>query len=145
MFYSDWCFSCMKAAGSFKKMIDAMEPLGIVFGTVNAGHENSLLRNLGVHSLPCIVLILDEKAYVYKESVYSITKVVEFIRAKMPYKIIANVNDETIDRFLSGWSDNKVRTLVMEPRNQPRLRYLISSYYFRHRVAFGYCIYKINF
>lgn len=138
MFYSDWCFSCMKAASSFKKLIDTLEPLGIVFATVNAGHENSLLRKMSVHSLPCIVLVMDEKSYVYKESVSSIQKIVEFIRMKMPYKLISNVKDDNIEQFLSGWSDNKVRTLIFEPRNQPRLRYLITAFQFRHRVAFGY-------
>lgn len=76
MFYSDWCFSCMKAAPSFKKLIDTLEPVGTVFATVNAGHENGLVRRLGVHSLPCIVLVLDGRTYVYKESVFSIPRIV---------------------------------------------------------------------
>lgn len=76
MFYSDWCFSCMKAANSFKKLIDTLEPLGTVFATVNAGHENSLVRRLSVHSLPCIVLVLDGRTYVYKDSVFSVQRVV---------------------------------------------------------------------
>lgn len=128
----------MKAAGAFKKMIDALEPLGVVFATVNAGHENGLLRTMSVHSLPCIVLVLDEKNYVYKDSVFSVQKVVDFIRFKMPYKLIAPVRDDSLEQFLSGWSDNRVRTIIMEPRNQPRLRYVITAFYFRHRVAFGF-------
>lgn len=39
---------------------------------------------------------------------------------------------------MSGWSDNRVRALVMEPRSTSRLRYLITSFYFRQRVAFGF-------
>lgn len=137
MFYADWCFSCMKAAASYKKMQDALEPLGIIFATVNAGHENNLVRKSSVHALPCITLVIDEKSYVYKDSVFSVQKVVDFIRQKMPYKLMSTVRDDTLDQFLSGWEDNRVRALVMEPRTQPRLRYLISAFQFRQRVAFG--------
>lgn len=137
MFYNDWCFTCMKAAGTFKKMIDSLEPLGTIFATVNSNHENILVRKTGVHSIPCIVLVLDGKNYVYKDSVFSIHKVVEFVRHKFPYKLISSIKDNTIDTFLNGWLDNRVRALIVEPRTQPRLRYLIAAYYFRHRVAFG--------
>lgn len=138
MFYADWCFSCMKAAASFKKMQESLEPLGIVFATVNAGHENNLVRKASVHTLPCITLVIDGKSYVFKDSVFSVQKVVDFIRQKLPYKLMAPVKDDTLDQFLSGWQDNRVRALIMEPRVQPRLRYLIAAFQFRARVAFGY-------
>lgn len=62
----------------------------------------------------------------------------DFVRLKLPYKLLGNVKDSNIDAFLSGWTDNRVRALVMEPRSQPRLRYLIAAYHFRHLVAFGF-------
>ncbi|XP_053688060.1 dnaJ homolog subfamily C member 16 isoform X2 [Sabethes cyaneus] len=138
MFYSDWCFSCMKAANSFKKMIDTLEPYGVTFATINAGHENQLVRKVGVHSLPCVIMVLDGHNYVYKESVYNTQRVVEFIRQKLPYKLLPVVDDSSIDSFLQGWADNRVRALVIEPRMQPRLRYLITAFHFRERVAFGF-------
>lgn len=138
MFYSDWCFSCMKAANSFKKMIDTLEPFGVTFATINAGHETQLVRKVGVHSLPCVIMVLDGHNYVYKESVYNTQRVVEFIRQKLPFKLLPNVEDSTVDNFLAGWADNRVRALVMEPRTQPRLRYLITAFHFRERVAFGF-------
>ncbi|XP_055585814.1 dnaJ homolog subfamily C member 16 isoform X2 [Uranotaenia lowii] len=138
MFYSDWCFSCMKAANSFKKMIDTLEPFGVTFATINAGHENQLVRKVGVHSLPCVILVLGGHNYVYKDSVYNTQRVVEFIRQKLPYKLLPTIDDSTVDGFLEGWIDNRVRALVMEPRAQPRLRYLITAYHFRERVAFGF-------
>lgn len=51
---------------------------------------------------------------------------------------MGNIKDSNIDAFLSGWTDNRVRALVMEPRSQPRLRYLIAAYHFRQQVAFGF-------
>ncbi|XP_052865128.1 dnaJ homolog subfamily C member 16 [Anopheles cruzii] len=138
MFYADWCFDCMKAANSFKKMIDTLEPYGVTFATINAGHEQQLVRKTGVHSLPCIIMVLDGHNYIYRESVFNAQNLVDFIRQKMPYKLLVPVTDDTIDAFLGGWSDNRVRALILEPRAQPRLRYLITAFYFRDRVAFGF-------
>lgn len=144
MFYADWCFSCIKASGAFKKMMDSLEPLGIIFATVNIGHEEKLFRRAGVHSLPAIVLVIDGRNYVYKESSFSVQKIVDFIRKKLPYKLIQTIRDDNVDGFLNGWHDNRVRALVMEPRTQPRLRYLITAFRFKHRVAYGYvCHLKI--
>lgn len=137
MFYADWCFSCIKASGAFKKIMDSLEPLGIIFATVNIGHEEKLFRRTGVHSLPAIVLVIDGRNYVYKENSFSVQKVVDFIRKKLPYKLIQTIRDDNVDGFLSGWHDNRVRALIMEPRTQPRLRYLITAFRFKHRVAFG--------
>jgi len=138
MFYSDWCFACMRAAPAFKKMIDALESLGVVFATVNAGHENALARKAGVSTLPTIVMVLDEHNYVYKESVLSVQKVVDFVRFKLPYKLILSVNEASLDSFLNGWHDNRVRAMIFEPRLQPRLRYLLTAYHFKNRVHFGF-------
>lgn len=138
MFYNDWCFRCIRAVGVFKKMIDALEPLGITFATINAAHEQMLLRKVGVDEVPNLILVLNGHSYIYRESSYSVQKIVEFIRKKVPYKLIQNIKDETIDGFLNGWMDNRVRAVVMEPRQQPRLRYLITAFAFRQRVAFGF-------
>uniref|UniRef100_A0A182W7L1 DnaJ homolog subfamily C member 10 n=1 Tax=Anopheles minimus TaxID=112268 RepID=A0A182W7L1_9DIPT len=138
MFYADWCLACMKVANSFKKIIDTLEPYGVVFATVNAGHEEQLVRKVGVHSLPCVVMVLDGHNYVYKDSVFKVQHVVDFIRQKLPYKLLIPVADNTLDAFLGGWADNRVRALILEPTAQPRLRYLIVAFHFRERVAFGF-------
>jgi DnaJ homolog subfamily C member 16 len=127
----------MKSAGAFKKLIDTLEPLGIVFGAVNIGHENHLTRKIGIHSLPCMTLVLDGHNYIYKDNIYSVQKVVDFIRLKLPYKTIKGVYDGNFDTFLNSWTDNKVRALIMEPRNTPRLRYLLTAYHFQDVVEFG--------
>lgn len=122
------------------KMIETLEPLGITFATVNAGHEEMLLRKTGVHSLPCIVLVLNGHNYVYRENVFSVQKMVDLIRAKLPYKLIQPVRDDGVRQFLDGWDDNRIRGLIMEPRAQPRLRYLITAFRYKQRVAFGWVI-----
>lgn len=61
----------------------------------------------------------------------------DFIRLKLPYKTIKNVYDGNFDQFLKSWTDNKVRALILEPRNTPRLRYLLTAYHFQDIVEFG--------
>lgn len=65
------------------------------------------------------------------------TVLLEFIRNKLPYKLVSRINTGDEDNFLNGWEDNRVRALIFEPRQNIRLRYLVTAYHFRHRVAFG--------
>lgn len=136
MFYADWCFSCMKIASTYKKIQEQLEPLGYTFATVNAGHEAGLARRANIPSLPCVVLVLEGKAYVYKNNL-SLQNLVDFLRQKMPYRMIVPIDDKNIDSFLNGWMDNKVRALILEPRKNVRMRYLTTAFQFRARVAFG--------
>lgn len=139
IFYSDWCFPCMRAAPTFRKIMDSLENFGVVFATVNSAHESRLTRKIGITALPSFVLVLDENTFIYKESgALTTAKVVDFIKKKLPYKLIMSVEDLTIDGFLKGWHDNKVRAIIFEPRQQPRLRYLITAFNFKTRVHFGF-------
>ncbi|XP_030379911.1 dnaJ homolog subfamily C member 16 isoform X2 [Scaptodrosophila lebanonensis] len=81
---------------------------------------------------------MDGHSYVYRENNFSTQKVVEFIRKKSPFQLTKRINDFNIDDFLGGWNDNKVRALILEPRSVTRLRYLIASFAFSDRVAFGF-------
>lgn len=138
MFYNDWCFRCTRLISVFKRLIDALEPLGINFAAVNAAYEPGLVKKSGVSSIPSLVVILGEHCYIYRENVYTLPKIKEFIRKKMPYSINQRIYDHNVEDFLGGWIDNRVRALILEPRNKTRLRYLISAYSFQYRVAFGF-------
>lgn len=127
----------MKVAGTFKKIQESLELFGFVFATVNAGHEANLARKASVHVLPCLVLVLDGKNYVFKDGTFVLQNIVDFIRQKLPYKMIVPLDDDNVREFLDGWSDNRVRALIMEPRKQIRLRYLITAFQFRQTVLFG--------
>lgn len=123
---------------------------------MHAGREPALARKIGVKNLPALVLLLDEKSYIYKETLSGVQKIIgkrnvyfriagfhmsfvvlEFIRGKLPYKMVPVIDDNNIDEFLNGWSDNKVRGLVLEKQSSLRLRYLVTAFHFRDRVAFG--------
>lgn len=138
LFYTDWCFSCLQTAPYFRKLMDYLEPLGVEFATVHTAAEPNLPRRMNVHSLPCLTTVIDENVYVFKETISSAQKIIEFLRHHLPYKLITTVTDNNLEQFLSGWEDNKVRALIFEPHTYVRLRYLITAYHFRHRVSFGF-------
>ncbi|KAL2744675.1 dnaJ subfamily C member 16 isoform X2 [Vespula maculifrons] len=138
LFYSDWCFACLQIEPTWRRLIDELEPLGVGLATAHAEKESALARRLGMHTLPCLVITMDGRTSVYKESLFSVQKVVEFLRNKFPYKLIQTVNTNNIDAFLSGWADNRIRALVFEKRDSARLRYLLMAFYYKTRVAFGF-------
>lgn len=76
LFYSDWCFACLQVEPTWRRLIDELEPLGLGLATAHAKKESTLARRLGIHSLPCLVVTLDGRTSVYKESLLSIQKIV---------------------------------------------------------------------
>ncbi|XP_044313383.1 dnaJ homolog subfamily C member 16 isoform X2 [Drosophila rhopaloa] len=138
MFYNDWCFKCTRIIGIFEKIKDLLEPLGITFATVNAAHEQSIFRKTGADEVPQLVLILDNQFFLYRDHTFTPQKVVEFIRKKLPFRIVQRVENDNINDFLGGWMDNRVRALIFQPRSLIRLRYLLTAFEFYDRVAFGF-------
>lgn len=137
-FYTDWCFPCLQTAPYCRKLKEYLEPLGVEFVTVHSGHEPNLARRLNIHTLPCLVLLIDENIFVYKDTITHIPKIIDFVKGKLPYKLVPTLSTNDVDDFLEGWEDNRVRGLIFEPRQSIRLRYLITAFHFRDRVAFGF-------
>ncbi|XP_065351702.1 dnaJ homolog subfamily C member 16 isoform X2 [Cloeon dipterum] len=138
LFYSDWCFACLQMEPIWRRIMEELEPIGVGVATVHSENEPLLVKKVGVSSLPLMVLLMDGKAMHYKESLFSVQKVVEFVRSKFPYKLVQPVNDENIEMFLNSWTDNRVRILICENHDSVRLRYILMAYYYRDRVAFGF-------
>jgi len=63
--------------------------------------------------------------------------VAEFIRKKIPFNVFKRIEHDNFNDFLGGWSDNRARALIFEPRSLTRLRYLLTAFEFYDRVAFG--------
>ncbi|KAK6617912.1 hypothetical protein RUM43_014141 [Polyplax serrata] len=137
LFYSDWCFSCVKIEPVWRRVVEELEPIGVEIATVHSGEEQLLAKKCGISFVPSLVLLINGKVYPFKESLYSIQKIVDFIRSKFPYKLIVNVNDNSLSSFLEGWHDNKVRAIVFEKSETIRLRYLLMAFYYIERVFFG--------
>ncbi|XP_072944107.1 dnaJ homolog subfamily C member 16 isoform X2 [Epargyreus clarus] len=138
LFYTDWCFDCVRSAPAWRRLVEALQPLGVTVATVHAGHEASLARRVGIHGVPCLSFVLDRHNYLYKESLSSLPKILEFIRWKFPYRLVAKLNDDNVDAFVNDFEDNRVKALIFEERPNIRLRYLVAAYHYRDRVAFAF-------
>jgi len=138
LFYSDWCFSCAQVIPMWGKLVEELEPIGFGLATVHTEHERELARKVGVKELPHLVLLTDGKVTHYRESMLSVVKVLEFIRRKLPYKLVQRITDDNVVEFLNGWMDNRVRVLIFGKLDVVRLRYLTSGFKFRERAAIGY-------
>jgi hypothetical protein len=60
----------------WRRVTEELEPVGFGVATVHAENEPLLARKIGIHSLPCLILLMDGRASVYKETLYSVQKVV---------------------------------------------------------------------
>ncbi|CAG5011375.1 unnamed protein product [Parnassius apollo] len=138
LFYTDWCFDCVRSAAAWRRLVEALQPIGITLATVHAGHEASLARRVGVHGVPCLTFVIDKQIYIYKEELGSMPKILEFIRWKFPYKLVASLNNNNMDSFISDFEDNKVKALIFEERPSIRLRYLVTAFHYRERVSFAF-------
>lgn len=76
---------CLQAEPTWRRLIDELEPLGLGLATAHAKKESTLARRLGIHSLPCLVVTVDGRTSVYKESLFSIQKVVGTFAIKILY------------------------------------------------------------
>lgn len=138
LFYSDWCFTCLRIEPIWSRLTEELEPVGFGIATVHTEHEKELARKISVKEVPHMVLLLEDKIFHYKEGQFSAIKTIEWIRRKLPYKMVQNVDDSNIDSFLSGWMDNKVRVLIFGKLDVIRLRYLTTAYRYRERALFGF-------
>ncbi|XP_049866727.1 dnaJ homolog subfamily C member 16 [Pectinophora gossypiella] len=138
LFYTDWCFECVRSAAAWRRLVDALQPLGVTMATVHKAHEAALARRIGVHTVPCLTLVLDKHVYLYKEGLASLPKILDFMRWKFPYKMVTSINDGNVESFVTDFEDNKVKALIFEERQTIRLRYLITAFHYRDRLSFGF-------
>lgn len=133
LFYSDWCYTCLRIEPIWAKLTSELEPVGFGIAAVHTEHEKELTRKVGAKELPHIILLLDGRVIHYKGSQISSPKILDFIRRKFPYKLVETINDLNVDTFLDGWTDNRVRVLIFGSSSNIKLRYLTTAYKFRSR------------
>ncbi|XP_076028926.1 dnaJ homolog subfamily C member 16 l(3)80Fg isoform X2 [Oratosquilla oratoria] len=138
LFYSDWCIACAHIEPIWRRLVEELEPINFGMATVHAGRETELARKIGVKTVPYVIMLLDGHPYHYTEPALSMVSTLEFIRSKFPMNMVQRVNKDSIDDFLSGWLDNKVRVMIFGRLDIIRLRYLTVAWEFRERAAVCY-------
>lgn len=68
------------------------------------------------------------------------SKIPGFIRSKLPYDLITQLDQSNVDLFLNSWWDNRIRVIVFGSTPLIRLRYLLLAFQYRERAAFGYVV-----
>lgn len=76
LFYSDWCFPCLQIEPIWRRLVEELELLGCGIATVHSENEQMLSRKIGIRTLPSLVVLIDGKASLYKESLFSVQKIV---------------------------------------------------------------------
>ena len=132
----------MRVEPIWAKLTEELEPVGFGIATVHAGRERELARKIGSNELPHISMLLDGKIIHYKDPQFSALRVLEFVRAKLPYKLVEHIDDGNFETFLNGWHDNRIRVLLFGKTDVIRLRYLTTAFKFKSRAKLGYV--KIN-
>ena len=71
LFFSDWCFTCLRIEPIWSKLTEELEPVGFGVITVHSGRQRELARKIGSNELPHIAFLLDGKVVHYKDPQYS--------------------------------------------------------------------------
>jgi DnaJ family protein C protein 16 len=119
-------------------LTEELEPVGFGIITIHAGRERELARKIGSNELPHMGLLFDGRIVHYKDPQFSALRSLEFVRSKLPYKLVEAIDDSNIDQFLNGWHDNRIRVLLFGKTAVIRLRYLATAFKFRKRAKLGY-------
>lgn len=138
LFYGDLCYPCFQSEIVWQKIVVELESLGVGFATIHSQHESALARKIGISSLPYIIGVVDGTVRHFKDDHLNLIKIIEFIRRILPKKVITVVDDTNYESFLGEWNDNRVRTLFINNDRLVRLRYLLTAFQFRERVACGH-------
>ena len=93
LFYSDWCYTCLRIETIWAKLSDDLESVGFGIATVHTEHEKELTRKVGAKDLPHVILLIEGRVIHYKGSQISSSKILEFVRRKLPYRLVDYVND----------------------------------------------------
>ncbi|CAG7836807.1 unnamed protein product [Allacma fusca] len=139
LFYGDYCPGCARAAATWRTITEELVPIGVDVATLHAERERAIARRMGVSGVPAIILLIDGLPHILRESVISASRVVAFVRSKLPVnELLTSVNDENIQSWLGNWLDNRVRVLIFTDTSiNIRLRYLILAFQYRERASFG--------
>ncbi|XP_013775072.1 dnaJ homolog subfamily C member 16-like isoform X2 [Limulus polyphemus] len=137
-FYDQLCAPCIHTEPIWQKIASELEPIGVGLAAIHMQNEPALAKKLGVNSLPYLIGVIDGRHIHYKNDLLSFRKIIEFTRKLFPYKTVVNVKDNSLEKFLNGWSDNKVRALFFSQVEPPRLRYLLLAYQYNTHASFGF-------
>lgn len=136
--YGDTCHTCRHIEPLIEKFIKEQEQLGIGVGTIHVTSNRVLGSNLRIHEIPQIMAVVNGRVTYFKGHVTK-QALRDFVRNLFePSKTLKTLSDNNFKDFLLGWSDNRMRALFFAPKEKPPLRFLMSAFAHREKIASGY-------
>lgn len=135
--YGDFCFACMRYEPIIEKLIKDLEKVGIGVGAVHVSSSRGLGNKLRIYEIPMIMAVINGKVSYFKGRV-SLQNLRDFIRNIFPNDVVQILNDDNLNDFLTGWSDNRVRALFFTARDKPPVRFLLPAFGHREKIATGF-------
>ena len=135
--YADLCFACMLSEPLIEKLFKKLEDVGIGIGSVHVSSSRALGNRLRINEIPMIMAVVNGKVSYFKGRV-SFQTLHDFVRNIFPRDIVQILNDDNLNDFLSGWSDNRVRALFFSARDRPPVRFLLPAFGHREKIATGF-------
>ncbi|XP_077998110.1 dnaJ homolog subfamily C member 16-like [Glandiceps talaboti] len=136
---ADWCFTCMQVEPHWQEVVKELEPLGVGISVVNSDYDRRLIEELGVSRVPAILAVLQGRVYRFQKlNTISVNTMKNFLQSLFPSGLVRGINDNNYEDFLSGWKDNKPRSLLFSKKKEASLLYLLVALENKDRVAFGF-------
>ncbi|ESO88811.1 hypothetical protein LOTGIDRAFT_218980 [Lottia gigantea] len=135
--YSDFCFNCMRVEPLIEKILVELDNIGLCVGTFHARDSSSLTSHLRIHNVPSILSIVNGRPSFFNDHL-SMQILRNYVRGLFPKSTLTKITDTNYEKFLSGYSDNRIRGIFFSPKNEPSTRLLAPAFYYQERVAFGF-------
>uniref|UniRef100_A0A914ZSF8 J domain-containing protein n=1 Tax=Parascaris univalens TaxID=6257 RepID=A0A914ZSF8_PARUN len=140
--YSGYCQLCFRLEPIWQSIVEDLEPLGYGIGTVNAITDGNLLEKLRVSRLPSIVVVVEGRVIHYRGSMHPLSEksVRVFARDVIPNTFLYKINNhDGLRRFIDQWkSYNKISVLIFGTKEDPRIRYMLTSMKYATFARFAY-------
>ncbi|XP_057701798.1 dnaJ homolog subfamily C member 16-like isoform X2 [Corythoichthys intestinalis] len=135
---SEWCFACIRVEPVWKEIVQELEPLGVGIGIVDLGYELRLANQLGAHSAPSIIGLLNGRVTFFRQAIVR-QHLRQFVDDLLPPNLVEKITDDNSQHFLDNWHvENKPSVLLFDQDSNVPMVYRLTAFAFRDYVHFGY-------
>ncbi len=121
--YTEFCMMCMTVESTWEQLKQEIKNIGFGAGHSDASWNRELSKTLGIHTVPSIVGIINQKVYQFNGE-FTLKNLREFVRKLIPSKLVTDLNRNNFNQTLMDTLDeNKVFALFVSYSNQLTLRY----------------------
>ncbi|TMS33395.1 hypothetical protein L596_001139 [Steinernema carpocapsae] len=140
--YSGYSQVAHRLENTWKSAVEDLEPLGYGIGTVNSIWDGNLLDTLRYHSNLGLMVVVEGRVLYYRGNMATINSrdIRRFARDAIPKTFLSHVDsNDGLMRVVDSWKHtNKISVVIMGPKPEPRVRYLLAAMKYSHFARFAY-------